>query len=191
MSDSQFLGQASFQLPYTSYAQDNQTGRVSLSGQPSAGGFLANPAQAGFGHRTTVEEDPSQSLLRGNWAETPLSKAFFGPENVARLQGLIKQSVYAESGEKRWVIDDQSVDELQIVMRSMYLQYAKNQPTNIPGQVEELNRLVVNWCVPRIMSEIGMYMYYLNDISKLPVPLEHAMNLSSAGSKTLPFRKFM
>ena len=191
MSNAQFLGEATFQLPYTSHARENQSGRVSLSGQPSAGGFLANPAQAGFGHRTTVEQDPGQSLLRGNWSENALSKAFFRPENVAQLQQAIKRSVYEQSGPKKWVIDDQSVDELQIVMRSMYLQYAKNQSTNIPGQVEELNHLVINWCVPRILSEIGMYVYYLNDISKLPVPLEHAVSLSSAGTKSLPFRKFM
>jgi len=31
----------------------------------------------------------------------------------------------------------------------------------------------------------------LNDISKLPIPIEHPKSLSSAGSKSLPFRKFM
>lgn len=168
-----------------------QNGRVNLADRPSAGGFLSSPTEAGFGHRTSVEENPGYDLLRGNWGETQLSKAFFSPENIKSLQGQIKQAVYQKSGPNKWVIDDQSVDELSIVMRSMYLQYAKHQPQDIPGQVRDLNRLVVEWCEPRITSEIGMYQYYLNDISKLPTPLEHPMLMTSAGTKSLPFRKFM
>jgi hypothetical protein len=76
-------------------------------------------------------------------------------------------------------------------MRSLYLQYSKNLEYNIPGQIRDLNKLVIDWCVPRIMSEIGMYQYYLKDISSLPVPLSHPMSQSSAGTKSLPFRKFM
>ena len=178
-----------FELPLTS--EKTQNGRVNLQDTPSAGGFLANPSMAGFGHRTHVEKDPGQGLLRGNWNETVLSKTFFSPENLKVIQSTIKKEVYVQSGDKKWVIDDQSVDELQIIMRSLFLQYAKNLSTNIPGQITELNRLVINWCVPRIISEVGMYQYYLKDISKLPVPLEHAVSLSSAGTKSLPFRKFM
>lgn len=168
-----------------------QNGRVNFTERPSAGGFLEAPQIAGFGHRTSVDANPGQDLLRGNWYETPLSQAFFGPENVRNLQAQIKQAVYEKSGPKQWVIDDQSVDELQIVMRSMFLQYAKHLPTNIPGQVKELNTLVVEWCEPRISSEIGMYQYYLKDISKLPTPLEHPMLMTNAGTKSMPFRKFM
>jgi hypothetical protein len=36
-----------------------------------------------------------------------------------------------------------------------------------------------------------MYEYYLKDISTLPTPLPQPMSMSSAGSKSLPFRKFM
>jgi hypothetical protein len=89
------------------------------------------------------------------------------------------------------VIDDQSADELQIVMRSLYLQYSKNLDYDMPGQIRNLNNLVIEWCVPRILSEIGMYEYYLNDISKMPIPMSHPVSQSSAGTKSLPFRKFM
>jgi hypothetical protein len=166
-------------------------GRVNLDARPSAGGFLANPAQGGFGYRTTTGQNPGEDLMRGNWMETTLSRAFFSPENTKTIQNAIRREVYDRSGEKRWVIDEQSVDELQIVMRSLYLQYAKNLEYDIPGQIADLNRLVVNWSAPRIMSEISMYDYYLKDISALPVPLPMPMSMSSAGSKSLPFRKFM
>ena len=58
----------------------------------------------------------------------------------------------------------------------------------LEGPLRELNDLVIKWCVPRIMSEIEQYNYYLNDISHLPIPLEQPMNLSSAGTKSLPFQ---
>jgi hypothetical protein len=103
-----------------------QNGRVNLADRPSAGGFLNNPAKGGFGYRTAVDENPGQDLMRGNWLETSLSRAFFSPENTKIIQNGIRRDVYDRSGEKRWVIDEQSADELQIVMRSIYLQYAKN-----------------------------------------------------------------
>jgi len=168
-----------------------QNGRVNMEDRPSAGGFLANPEKGGFGYRTAVDENPAQDLMRGNWGETILSKTFFGPENTKILQNAIRKEVYDRSKEKRWVIDEQSVDELQIVMRSLFLQYAKNLEYNIPGQIQALNNLVIDWCVPRILSEIGMYEYYLKDISKMPIPMEWPVSQSSAGTKSLPFRKFM
>jgi len=181
-----------FVLPYTTTNfVAGYNGRVNLEKNPSAGGFLANPGQAGFGYRTAVDANPGQDLMRGNWTENTLSRTFFSPENTKIIQNAIRKSVYDHSGDKQWVIDEQSADELQIVMRSIYLQYAKNLETNIPGQIKDLNNLVIEWTVPRVMSEISMYQYYLKDISAMPVPLPHPMSMSSAGSKSQPFRKFM
>jgi len=42
--------------------------------------------------------------------------------------------------------------------------------------------------VPRILSEVDHYHYYLNDISHLPVPLAQPMSLSGAGTRSLPFQ---
>jgi hypothetical protein len=78
-----------------------------------------------------------------------------------------------------------------MIMRGMYLQYAKNNPFNIEGQIEELNQLVIEWAAPRIISEIEQYQYYLNDISHLPIPLEKPISMSSAGTKSLPLRNMM
>ena len=78
-----------------------------------------------------------------------------------------------------------------MIMRAMYLQYGKNNTFNLEGQLHELNDLVVKWSVPRIISEIEQYNYYLNDISHLPIPLEKPLNMSSAGTKSLPFQPQM
>jgi hypothetical protein len=168
-----------------------QNGRLNLADRPSAGGFLDDPAKGGFGYRTAVDENPGQDLMRGNWLENTLSRTFFSPENTKIIQNAIRKNVYDRSGDKQWVIDEQSADELQIVMRSLYLQYAKNLEFDIPGQINELNRLVIEWCVPRIMSEVQMYQYYLKDISTLPTPMPQPMSVSSAGTKSVPFRTFL
>jgi hypothetical protein len=183
-------GLPDFRLPQTNTTNYNN-GRVNFDSPTSAGGFLADPAKGGFGYRTQVDKDAGENLLRGNWSQNTLSKSFFSPENISALQNTIRHGVFKSSGDKKWLIDEQSVDELQIVMRSIYLQYAKNLETNIPKQIQDLNILVIDWCVPHILSELSMYHYYLDDISHLPVPLSHPVTMTSAGTKSMPFRKFM
>jgi len=177
-----------FELPYTNYAVGGQNGRVNLNA-PSVGNTV--PDSAGFSYPKQTETSFSGDMLRGNWDHTALSDAFFTRKNADVLQRAIKQAVYRMSGPKKYVIDDQDVDELKMIMRAMYLQYAKNHPYNIEGQIAELNDLIVKWSAPRIMSEIEQYNYYLNDISHLPVPIAQPMSMSSAGTKSLPFQPQM
>jgi len=180
-----------FELPATAYGYKGQNGRVNLADESSAGGFLRDPAAAGFSHRTAVGKDAQKDMLRGNWESNKLSDVYFSTQNIDAVQNAIRSAVYRLSADKQWVIDNQSADELQIVMRGLFYQYAKNLPSNIPGQIAELNQLVVDWCVPKIISEIQHYQYYLTDISHMPVPLQHAQSMSSAGTKTLPLNPFM
>lgn len=177
-----------FELPYTAYGRDGQNGRISF-GPPTAGGTV--PDSAGFLHPTTTEANFTGDMLRGNWEATAVAKNFFTASNVRVLQNSIRKGVYEKSGSKRYVIDDQDVDELKMIMRAMYLQYAKNNPFDVEGQIRELNDMVVKWAVPRIISEIDHYYYYLNDISHMPIPLAQPVSMSSAGTKSLPFQPQM
>ena len=178
-----------FQFPYTKYSQGGQNGRVNL--QPSSTTGTTVPDSAGFSYPKQTEVSFAGDMLRGNWDHTALSDTFFTRTNANRIQHEIKKEVYRISGPKQYDIDEQDVDELKMIMRAMYLQYAKNSPFNIDGQITELNKMVVEWAVPRIISEIEQYNYYLNDISTLPVPLEKPLNMSSAGTKSLPFKPMM
>ncbi len=179
-----------FQLPYTNYGFGGQNGRVNLNAVPGAGGSTV-PDSAGFSYLKKTEVNFSGDMLRGNWDHTPLSDAFFTRKNVDLIQNELRKEVYKLSGPKKYVIDEQDIDEIKMIMRAMYLQYAKNNPFNIEGQIQELNQLVIKWSAPRIMSEIEAYNYYLNDISHMPVPLAQPMNMSSAGTKSLPFQPMM
>ena len=119
--------------------------------------------------------------------ESPVAGIFFSAENIDALQEGIRYSVYSKSP-GRYVIGKQSETELQIVMRSIYLQYAKNLSTNLSDQVRELNSKVLDYTVPIIINEVQNYKQYTNDISQLPVPMERSKNMSSTGTKIL-FRK--
>lgn len=176
-----------FEFPYTAYGYGGQNGRVNLNSRQAVGGYTV-PDSAGFSYPKQTEISFASDMLRGNWDITPLSNAYFTRQNVDKIQQAIKLEIYRTSGPKKYMIDEQDVDEIKMIMRAMYLQYAKNNPFNIEGQINELNELVIKWSVPRIMSEIEQYNYYLNDISHLPVPLTPPMNMSSAGTKSLPFQ---
>lgn len=178
-----------FTLPYTSHAPGGQNGRVSFhpTGGPSASGRTV-PDGAGFKYPTHTEQNFAADALRGNWEKNAVSDAFFTRENVRRIQVALKRGVYEASGNKKYQISDQSADELTTVMRAMYLQYSKNTPYNIEGQVNELNDMVIKWSVPRILSEVEAHLHYLKDISTLPVPLPQPIHLSSAGTRSLPYK---
>ncbi len=119
-----------------------------------------------------------------NVSSNLLNTAFFSKENVSIIQNNIRHSVWSKSN-RQFVIAPQSETQIEIIMRSIYLQYSKNLPNNIKEQIEDLNDLVVNECVPNIMSNIKQYIGYKHDLNTGPVFMDHPQNVSSAGSKSL------
>lgn len=118
-----------------------------------------------------------------------ISNVFFSQQNMNVLQDAIRYNVYQKSCGKH-VIDRQSENDLKIVMRSIYLDYAQHKPYNTLDQIKELNQRVIDYCVPRIMQEISMYMYYKNDISKLPDPMDRGQFISAKGQKVNEIKSF-
>lgn len=172
-------------LPYTANAPDQQNGRVVFTADESS---LLVP---GFQTDTSVERNFQTDMLRGNWEKTSVSEGFFSAENVELLQNRIRKAVFDRSQPKGYVIDKQSVEELKIIMRAIFLQYARNLPKDIPEQIEDLNTKVIDWSVPHILSAVDHYHFYINDISHLPVPMAHMQHLSRAGTKSLPANPFV
>ena len=169
---------------------NGQNGRVNLTIRKSAGGPA--PSQfPGYQYQKTSEAEFTTDMLRGNWEENAVSKAYFSGDNLKLIQNAIRRTVFERSQPKGYVIDDQSVDELKMIMRAIYYTYGRNLPFDTDGQVQELNGRVVEWSVPHILSAVDHYMYYLEDISHMPVPLQQPMNLSRAGTKSKPLAPFM
>ena len=107
----------------------------------------------------------------GIWENSPLSGAFFSKENMKILQNGIRAGVYQKSGETQ-IIGEQDYDTLKIIMRSIFLENAKNAPNDIRGQIQELNQIVMNYCIDQIMIELKGYMIYLKDITTMHVPID-------------------
>ena len=108
----------------------------------------------------------------GLWDETYLSKAFFSHQNLQLIQNGIRAGVYQRSN-GQYLIGPQDCDPLKIIMRSVYLQYSANQPNNVTQQIEELNKIVLNYCIQQVYGEAQGYLKYIDDASTLVVPIAH------------------
>ena len=129
-----------------------------------------------------ILNDNNINSISYNITNTSLSVNFFSKENINKIQNLIKRGVYYKSN-KQHIIADQNEQELVIIMRSIYLQYGKNLPTNINDQINELNNMIVEWAIDNIISNIEQYISYKKTCSTLPMPIEHAQLTSTAGTK--------
>ena len=127
-----------------------------------------------------------KNSLKSINSENVLNRTFFSQNNIDMIQNTIINEIIKRTGYK---IARQSELQLQIIMRSIFLQYAKNDPCNIKQQIIDLDRKVIDYSVDRIITEISQYLEYKDTLNKLPTPLSHPTNLSNAGEKTLsPFR---
>jgi len=122
--------------------------------------------------------------LYGIQETSQLNHVFFSKKNMDLIQDMIRYNVYIKS-DKRFIIDRQSDVELEIIMRSIYLQYSPNLLTNIKEQIQYLNGLVRDWSTEQIIPEVEQYFGYLKEIEYMPVPIDLPLNLSSKGSRSL------
>jgi hypothetical protein len=161
-----------------------QNGRVDLL-SPFTGVLDIPQLQSRPERNTSAETD----AIYGRTQSTGVSKLFFSENNINVLQDGIRYRVYVETNGK-YVIGRQSDQELKIVMRSIYLQYSKNLPTDVVGQVRELNAKVLEWVVPEVLSNLKQHEVYRRDASTLPMPMERPPLLTVKGTKTLEIKSF-
>ena len=114
----------------------------------------------------------ADDILSGVLEETLLSKYFFSDDNVMNIQKLIRFEFFKEKNKK---IAYQSNIILLTIMRGIYLKYsnaADKTLEKIQLQIQKLNGLVVQYSLSKMYSNYDMHMHYLNDKSKLPLPIE-------------------
>ena len=137
-----------------------------------------------FDEKNNIKENANVDSTKNIISDTPLSKVYFSEDNIDLIQDELKQAVYNKTDNK-YVIDRQSDTELLIVMRSIFLQNSNNLPYDIKNQIIQLNKLVLDYCIPNVVSGILSYNGYLRDIANPIMPMENPQNVSSAGTKTL------
>jgi len=112
-----------------------------------------------------------------------VSDIFFSHKNVNHIKVLLAKLIKERYN---YNIDPQaqSDNELLIIMRSIYLQHAKNLPDQIMGQVSELNMKVIIEIVPKVHTNIQMELSYQRDQGSMPLPMARPVNISSAGTRS-------
>ena len=111
--------------------------------------------------------DLENDAIKGVFSSTPLIKLFFSRFNINLLQEGLKSMVFKKSCGK-YVIGNQSEDELLMIMRAIFLEHGNHIGFGEKKQVLELNSKVLLYSVPRIISSIEQYYLYLKDISEGP-----------------------
>lgn len=127
---------------------------------------------------TKYKSESINHLLESN--ET--NQCFFSKHNIDLIQDNIRYEVYNQSNH---IIDRQSDRELSIIMRSFYLQYGHNNPDNLLEEIKYLNKSVVEYCVPKIISNLTQYLGYKKDLSTLYTPMDNPIVDNVVGQNSL------
>ena len=70
-------------------------------------------------------------------------------------------------------IPDQNVDNLKIIMKKVYFQYA-NHEDDIKGEIKKLDDLILKSIIPEVYNAAIAYNKFKRDMSTLPVPMDRA-----------------
>lgn len=146
-------------------------GRINIIQPPDMGIQMKMAEKIMTSNKSTDYRDAMSGIFEDNM----LSAVFFSAGNIQILQNGIRAGVYEKSN-GLYVIPNQNVNNLKIIMRSMYIQYALHHPDNITSQVENLNKIVLDYCIPSVYNEAVGYERYCQDQSSLVVPLEQPRN---------------
>jgi len=173
---------------YSDYAPLEQTqrfnGRVNIS-KPSSLEIPSFHKQEKMDNSTFYAE-----AVQGHFTPNPVSNLFFSCNNIDVLQDGLRYKIYQITNGKH-VIGRQSEQDMKVIMRSIFLQYAKNLPQDVVGQVRELNGLVLEWTVKEVLSNLKQYDKYRQDVSTLPMPMARAPLMTSKGSRSLERTTFV
>ena len=131
-------------------------------------------------------QTPVNTILSSN----QVSSIFFSKQNMDAVQNKIIELVYTKS-KGEYQISRQSDKQLNLIMRSIYLQHSKNLNTNIKQQVIELNTRVLKYCIDTINVEILQYLGYLKDINEPLLPMDRPINISQKGENLVELKSFM
>jgi hypothetical protein len=105
------------------------------------------------------------------WENNVLSQVFFSAENIQIIQNALRKGVF-DLSKGKYIVPNQNIDALKIIMRSNYLTFAEHHKEDITGQVERLNQFVLDYCVPFVFNETKFYMKYLEDQSTIAMPFD-------------------
>jgi hypothetical protein len=113
-----------------------------------------------------------------------LETTFFSKENIDLINKQLILSVFKRTNQQ-FLICPQKENDLIIVMRYVFIEYSRNLPFDIKGQVRELNCKVVGEILPTVISNTDQKIGYLRDISTQPIGPPLPIN-TKKNNRTLP-----
>jgi len=113
-----------------------------------------------------------------------LEKYFFSDENMELINKQLILRVYEKSN-KQFLITKQKKEDLLIVMRYVFIEYGRNLPYDIKGQIKDLNCRVVSEILPNVMTNADQKIGYLRDINTQPIGPPLPISIGRVG-RTLP-----
>ena len=118
-----------------------------------------------------IHKDHQDTSVKGLLEKTSISDLFFSEVNIGVLQDTIRYKVYENTNQ---VISKQSENSLYIIMRSIMLQFSNFNVgfDKVKDEIKRLNKLVVEYSVGNISSNVKQHMGYIDDIGRLPTPLD-------------------
>ena len=112
-----------------------------------------------------------------------LKSVFFSSENVELINKQLVLNVWKRT-KGLYKIGFQDTNKIIIVMQYIYIEYCKNLPFDIKGQIKKLNCMVVNDIIPDIITNLEQKIGYLQDIEQRKPLLD--LPISTTNNKTLP-----
>jgi hypothetical protein len=150
---------------------ERYNGRINIAEPPSPDAVFKMQEKIAIKNKSTEYRE----ALGDTWESNLLAQVYFSAGNIQIIQNALRAGVY-EVSQNKFIIAPQNVDVLKIIMRSIYLQHAEHREDDITGQVERLNKLVLDYAIPSVYSSTISYMKYCQDQSTLVVPLELPRN---------------
>jgi len=117
-------------------------------------------------------------------AQGELEETFFSKRNIDNINKQLIYTVWKKT-DGMYKISEQSPSSLIIVMRYVFIEYARHLPYDINGQLKELNNIVVGEIAQNVITNATQRVGYLNDIQNPLRPVPLPMNTSN-NTKDLP-----
>ena len=110
-------------------------------------------------------------------------RTFMSEINMQYINNMIKKTVYNNSCDK-YIVRDQKREHLSQIMKGLYNDNAQHLQFNQKEQFGVLNKIVIDYCVGTILSELESRFKYIRDKFSPLEPLPAPINTSSTGSKS-------
>ncbi len=119
---------------------------------------------------------------------TELSRYYFSDANINLINKQLILKVYKDSG-KKYLIPEQSKEDMIVIMRYVWIQYSRNLDFKIKEQIKKLNCLVINEIYPMVITNVEQYFGYLEDV-KINESSKFGVNDLPVSSTTLIENRF-